>query len=90
MGFEKEEAFLVGIHITGTDRVGLVNDVTRIISNELNINMRGVSFDTVDGIFEGDVRIYVQDTAHLEELMRKLEKVEGVFNMTRFDCSKQK
>lgn len=87
---KKEEAFLVGIHITGTDRVGLVNDVTRIISNELNINMRGVSFDTVDGIFEGDVRIYVQDTTHLEELMRKLEKVEGVFNMIRFDCPKPK
>jgi len=49
-----------------------------------------VSFDTVDGIFEGDVRIYVQDTTHLEELMRKLEKVEGVFNMTRFDCPKPK
>ncbi len=80
----KEEAFLVGLHITGTDRVGLVNDVTRIISSELNINMRSLTIDTKDGVFEGDIRIYVQDTRHLELLMAKLEKVNGVFNITRF------
>ncbi|MFA7471712.1 MAG: bifunctional (p)ppGpp synthetase/guanosine-3',5'-bis(diphosphate) 3'-pyrophosphohydrolase [Spirosomataceae bacterium] len=84
---QKEEAFLVGIHITGTDRMGLVNEITRIISNELNINMRGVSFDVADGIFEGDVKIYVQDTSHLEKLIKKLEKVEGVFSALRFDCT---
>lgn len=84
---QKKEAFLVGIHITGTDRLGLVNDVTRIISNELHINMRGVSFDVADGIFEGDVKIYVQDTSHLETLIKKLEKVEGVFSALRFDCT---
>lgn len=84
---QKEEAFLVGLHITGTDRMGLVNEITRIISNELNINMRGVSFDVADGIFEGDVKIYVQDTSHLEKLIKKLEKVEGVFSALRFDCT---
>ena len=84
---KKEEAFLAGLRITGTDRVGLVNDVTRIISNELLINMRGITIDTKDGVFEGDIRLYVHDTKHLDTLMRKLERVEGVFKVLRFDAS---
>jgi GTP pyrophosphokinase len=82
---QKELAFLAGLRITGTDRVGLVNDVTRVISNELHINMRSVTIDSTDGIFEGNIRLYVHDTGHLETLMHKLERVPGVFDVTRFD-----
>jgi GTP pyrophosphokinase len=82
---QKELAFLAGLRITGTDRVGLINDVTRVISNELHINMRSVAIDSKDGIFEGNIRLYVHDTAHLETLMRKLERVQGVFEVVRFD-----
>lgn len=82
---QKELAFLAGLRITGTDRVGLVNDVTRIISNELHINMRSVTIDSKDGVFEGSIRLYVHDTGHLETLMRKLERVQGVFDVVRFD-----
>ncbi|QJD80417.1 RelA/SpoT family protein [Spirosoma rhododendri] len=82
---QKELAFLAGLRITGTDRVGLINDVTRVISNELHINMRSVAIDSKDGIFEGNIRLYVHDTEHLETLMRKLERVQGVFEVIRFD-----
>ncbi|GAB3946300.1 RelA/SpoT family protein [Spirosoma harenae] len=82
---QKELAFLAGLRITGTDRVGLINDVTRVISNELHINMRSVAIDSKDGIFEGHIRLYVHDTAHLETLMHKLERVQGVFEVVRFD-----
>ena len=82
---QKELAFLAGLRITGTDRMGLVNDVTRVISNELNINMRSVTIDSQDGIFEGNIRLYVHDTSHLDTLMRKLERVDGVFDVVRFD-----
>ncbi|RYZ89853.1 MAG: bifunctional (p)ppGpp synthetase/guanosine-3',5'-bis(diphosphate) 3'-pyrophosphohydrolase, partial [Proteobacteria bacterium] len=82
---QKELAFLAGLRITGTDRMGLVNDVTRVISNELNINMRSVTIDSKDGIFEGNIRLYVHDTSHLDTLMRKLERVDGVFDVVRFD-----
>ena len=82
---QKELAFLAGLRITGTDRMGLVNDVTRVISNELNINMRSVTIDSKDGIFEGNIRLYVHDTSHLDILMRKLERVDGVFDVVRFD-----
>jgi GTP diphosphokinase / guanosine-3',5'-bis(diphosphate) 3'-diphosphatase len=78
-------SFLAGIKITGIDEVGLVNNITKIISNELNVNMRSISFDTNDGTFEGSVTVFVHDTHHLTELMKKLKKVNGVLTVTRMD-----
>lgn len=80
-------SFLAGIKITGTDAVGIVNNITKIISNELNVNMRSISFDTNDGIFEGTIMVFVNDTNHLTELMKKLKKVNGVLNVMRIDSN---
>jgi GTP pyrophosphokinase len=82
---QHEVAFLVGLKILGTDRVGLINDVTGIISSELKVNMRSMSIETDVGIFEGTIKLYVNDTRHLDKLIHKLEIVEGVENVTRFD-----
>ncbi|GAB4381090.1 MAG: RelA/SpoT family protein [Salibacteraceae bacterium] len=81
-------AFLAGIHISGIDQVGLVNDVTKVISNEYHVNMRSISFDTDDGIFEGTIMVYVNDTAHLMELMRKLRNINGVTSVSRIKGEK--
>ncbi len=78
-------AFLAGIKITGIDEVGLVNNITKIISNEHNINMRSISFDTNDGTFDGTIMVFVHDTNHLTELMKKLRTVNGVLTVTRID-----
>lgn len=78
-------SFLAGIKIIGTDELGIVNNITKVISNENNINMRSISFDTDDGIFEGTIMIYVHDTKHLSHLMDKLKKVKGVNNVIRID-----
>ena len=78
-------AFLAGIKITGIDKVGLVNDITRIISEELNVNMRSLNFDTNDGIFGGTIMVYVHDTEHLKNLLTKLKKVDGVKTVIRID-----
>jgi len=82
---QHKSAFLAGLKIIGTDRVGLINDVTLIISDELKVNMRSMSIDTESGIFEGDIMLYVNDTRHLDLLINKLEKVEGVFKVSRFE-----
>jgi GTP diphosphokinase / guanosine-3',5'-bis(diphosphate) 3'-diphosphatase len=82
-------AFLAGIKIGGIDQVGLVNDVTMVISNEYNVNMRSISFDTDDGIFEGTIMVYVNDTNHLTELMRKLRNISGVNTVSRIKGEKQ-
>lgn len=82
---QHEVAFLTGLKVRGTDRVGLINDVSKIISEELKVNMSSMSFHTDSGIFEGEIMLYVNDTRHLEQLIHKLEKVEGVVKVSRFD-----
>jgi len=82
---QHKSAFLVGLKIIGTDRVGLINDVSAIISDELKVNMRSMSIDTESGIFEGDIMLYVNDTRHLDLLITRLEKVDGVVKVSRFE-----
>jgi GTP diphosphokinase / guanosine-3',5'-bis(diphosphate) 3'-diphosphatase len=82
---QHEVAFLTGCKIRGTDRVGLINDVSKIISEELKVNMSSMSIHTDNGIFEGEIMLYVNDTRHLEQLLEKLRNVEGVVKATRFD-----
>jgi GTP pyrophosphokinase len=78
-------SFLAGIKIVGTDELGLVNNITKIISSENNVNMRSIKFDTDDGLFEGTIMIYVHDTKHLNHLMDVLKKVKGVTKVERID-----
>lgn len=78
-------SFLAGIKVTGTDEVGIVNDITRVISDELHVNMRSISFDSDDGTFEGIIMLFVQDTRHLTDLIVNLEKIEGVQQVARID-----
>lgn len=76
-------AFLAGIRITGIDEVGLVNNITKIISDQLNVNMRSISFDTIAGTFEGTIMVYVHDTEHLKSLINQLMTVGGVHSVER-------
>lgn len=82
---QMELAFLVGIHIKGTDRVGLVNDLTKVISTSLKVNMRSITIDSNDGIFEGNIMVFVNDTGHLEQLIQRMGKVNGILTVERFD-----
>ncbi len=84
---QHEVAFLTGLKIVGTDRVGLINDVSKIISEELKVNMSSLSFNSEHGIFNGEIMLYVNDTRHLDLLIGKLEKVEGVVKVSRFDSA---
>lgn len=76
---------VAAIKITGIDNLGLVNRLTEIISNQHNVNMKSISFETEDGIFEGKIRVLVFDTEHLEQLMAKFEQVDGVQRVMRWD-----
>jgi GTP pyrophosphokinase len=82
---QKELAFLAGIRIKGTDRVGLVNDLTKVISTSLKVNMRSITIDSNDGIFEGNIMVFVNDTGHLDKLMQRMGRVNGVLTVERFD-----
>jgi guanosine-3',5'-bis(diphosphate) 3'-pyrophosphohydrolase len=68
---------LAGIKITGIDDVGIVNTITNIISQEHRVNMKSISFESTDGIFEGKIMLYVYDTEHLDKLMLQFEQING-------------
>ena len=80
-----ESDFLTGLKIIGTDRMGLIKDISRVISAELKVNMRSLAMETNDGIFEGNIMLYVSDKSHLDVLIRKLKQVSGVEKVTRYD-----
>ena len=82
-------AFLTGIKINGIDDVGLVNKITNIITGKMNLNMRSISFDSEDGVFEGKIMIYVHDTDELNELSEKLQELDGILSVERFDAEDQ-
>jgi guanosine-3',5'-bis(diphosphate) 3'-pyrophosphohydrolase len=83
---QAELTFLTGLHIVGIDEVGLINNLTKVISNDFKVNMRSITVDTNDGIFEGSIMIYVNDTDHLEKLIDNLMQVKGITAVTRFDA----
>jgi guanosine-3',5'-bis(diphosphate) 3'-pyrophosphohydrolase len=80
---------IAAIQITGIDNLGLVNKLTEIISKQHHVNMKSISFESFDGIFEGRLKVLVYDTEHLEQLMRKFEEVEGVQRVIRWDSEEE-
>ena len=84
---QKELAFLAGLKIIGVDRVGIINDITKVISNELKVNIRSITIDTNDGMFEGNLMLFVHDTKHLDKLITKLAKVSDIINVSRIDST---
>jgi GTP pyrophosphokinase len=80
---------IAAIRIIGIDQLGLVNKLTEIISKQNNVNMKSISFDTNDGVFEGKIKVMVYDTEQLEQLTRKFEEVDGVQRVTRWDTEEE-
>jgi GTP diphosphokinase / guanosine-3',5'-bis(diphosphate) 3'-diphosphatase len=80
---QKIHEFLATIRFEGIDDIGLVHNVTTIISQDLNVNMKSISFESNDGIFEGKITLYVTDTKHLNDLIVKLKKVNGIKKIER-------
>jgi len=84
---QQELAFLTGLRITGIDDVGLINKLTTIISNDFKVNIRSITVDSDNGIFEGSIMVYVNDTEHLDNLIKRLKTVRGITAVTRFDSA---
>jgi len=87
---QQELAFLTGLRITGIDEVGLINQLTTVISNDFKVNIRSITVDSDNGIFEGTVMVYVNDTQHLDNLIRKIKMIKGINSVTRFDSQIEK
>lgn len=76
-------SFPAKIEIQGIDRIGILNEITRLISNELIIDMRGLTIKANEGVFTGTVDIMVHDTRVVESLCNKLRKIKGVQKVAR-------
>ena len=75
--------FLAGIKIVGIDRKGLLQDITRVISEVWNINIRGLAMESSEGIVQGRVMVYISDADNLNKLIEKLEAIDGVEKVLR-------
>lgn len=82
---QKNLSFLVYIYVKGIDRVGLLNDITEIISHQLNVNIRKVNIETIDGIFEGKIQLYVHDVDDVKDVQAKLRKLPNIKSVTRVE-----
>jgi guanosine-3',5'-bis(diphosphate) 3'-pyrophosphohydrolase len=78
-------SFLARISMTGIDRIGLVNDITTIISEELKVNMTNINISVKNGIFEGTIDLYVHHTKDLNNLILKISNISGIENVKRVE-----
>ncbi|MFT6996492.1 MAG: guanosine-3',5'-bis(diphosphate) 3'-pyrophosphohydrolase [Cryomorphaceae bacterium] len=80
---QKESEFAAKIRFKGIDDLGLVEKITHAISTDLNVNMKAISFESNDGVFDGRVTVLVYNTDHLNNLIKRLQGVEGVLTVER-------
>jgi GTP diphosphokinase / guanosine-3',5'-bis(diphosphate) 3'-diphosphatase len=78
-------SFLARITMSGIDRIGLVNEITNIISSELKVNMTNINISVQNGIFEGTIDIYVHHTKDLNNLILKISNIKGIENVKRVE-----
>ncbi len=81
----KEISFLSGVRIVGLDDVGVIQKITNIISGDLKMNMRSLSIDSKDGVFEGNIMVYVHDREELDALCHKLAALDGINKVERLN-----
>jgi GTP pyrophosphokinase len=69
------------------DDLGIVSNISDVISKDLQVNMRSISIDSNDGMFDGTITLFVKDAKHLQGLIAKMMKVKGVMNVRRLESS---
>ncbi len=85
----KEISFLSGVRLVGLDDVGVIQKITNVISADLKMNMRSLSIDSHDGVFEGTIMVYVHDRDELDHLCQRLAALEGINTVERLEAQEQ-
>jgi GTP pyrophosphokinase len=81
----KEISFLTGLKITGLDDVGVIHKITNLISGDLKININAITVEAKEGIFEGNIRLFVHDKDELDLLLNKLRSLSGIQTVQRYN-----
>lgn len=82
---QKDVQFVSALRVMGEDRVGMVRDVTTVISKNMKTNIRSISISTDEGVFEGTIVLFVQDLGHLRKLMDRIKRIPGIHGVYRFE-----
>jgi GTP pyrophosphokinase/guanosine-3',5'-bis(diphosphate) 3'-pyrophosphohydrolase len=80
-----ESKFLGAVKVIGEDRVGMINDITDILSKSMETNMKSINVNSDSGMFEGILTVYVDDIEHLDNVITKIHKVEGIKSVFRYE-----
>ena len=78
-------SFLVTIYLKGIDCIGLLNEVTQVISRQLNVNIRKLVIEANDGIFEGRIQLYVHDVDDVKKTCQNLKLIQNIKQVTRVE-----
>ncbi len=77
--------FLGAVKIIGEDRVGLINDLTDVVSKSMQTNMKSINVNSDSGMFEGIMTVFIDDLDHLDQIIKQLKKVQGVKMAVRYE-----
>jgi len=80
---QKILSYLALITISGIDQIGILSKITKVISDEIEVNMRSINFESHDGIFEGTIYLYIHNIEDLNNLIKNIMAIKGVYNVTR-------
>lgn len=80
-----DSKFLGAVRVIGEDRVGMINDLTDVLARSLKTNMKSINVNSDSGMFEGILTVYVNDINHLDRIIQRLQKVEGVKSVFRYE-----
>jgi GTP pyrophosphokinase len=78
-----QQVFKAVIKLTGIDKLGLVNSITKLVSESMNVNIKTIKFDTDSGTFNGEIAVEVNNTNFVEKLMERLQKINGIEKVFR-------
>ncbi len=78
-----QQDYATEITISGIDQLGLVSDITAVISNNMHVNMKSLSFETDDGLFSGKIKLVVKNKGILRRILEKLKKINGIDKVSR-------
>jgi len=82
---KKKSSFQATIRISGTDELGIVGQISHVISKDIGVQMRSINIDSNNGAFDGTLRVFVNGLDHLDFLMNKLKSINGVVAVSRAD-----
>jgi GTP pyrophosphokinase len=79
-------SYLAALRVTGEDDIGIVTNISQVVSKDMGLKMRSINVNSHDGVFEGTLSVFVNNKQSLNTLMKKIKNIRGVFDVSRFDA----